>query len=328
MILTLWTLGVYWPVLGFGFVDYDDPHYVSSNAVVHEGLSLAGIKWAWQATYHGNWHPLVWMSYMLDSQLHEMRPAGFHATNLLLHLGSTLLLFVSLRKMTGQSGRSLAVAAMFAVHPLNVEAVAWISERKGALSTFCWMLALATYARYAASGRRRWYWLTALAMTCGLLAKAMLVSLPLALCLLDFWPLRRWRQSDHRIAGQADARGKALLVVPARAAWRLVSEKAPLFLLAAIFAAIAFQTQASSGALAGRADTPAIERLARVGVAYWIYLRKAAFPLDLAANYAPPTESVGWLIAGLAWMGLVVVSVSEAVNVERLILRWAGSGIS
>lgn len=286
-LLTLLVLVVYYPVFQFGFVSYDDDSYIYQNGAVQAGLSMEGLRWACQSQFNGNWHPLLWLTFMLDSTLYQMHPAGFHATNLLLHMGATLLLFAAWREMTAASGRSLALAALFAAHPLGVEAVAWISERKGTLSTLFWMLALYAYARYAHSNRKRWMLLTVLATCCGLLSKAMLVSLPLALLLLDYWPLRRWGSKTTR---------------------QLLWEKIPLFVLVAIFSVIAFQSQLVSGGLSGKADVPAIDRFTRVGVAYWIYLRKAIWPLDLAANYAPPTESIPWALAIPAWIGLVAIT--------------------
>src|SRR5262245_58852078 len=191
--LLLVTLAVYSPVLRHGFVEWDDPFYVTENPHVRAGLTPSGIAWALTSTQLANWHPLTWLSHMLDVSLYGLAPWGHHLTSLLLHLANTLLLFVALRRLTGAPWRSLAVATLFALHPLHVESVAWIAERKDVLSTAFWFAALWAYARYAERPSAARYALVALAFGLGLMAKPMLVSLPLTLLVLDVWPLRRAR---------------------------------------------------------------------------------------------------------------------------------------
>lgn len=175
------------------FVNFDDDTYVTRNLRVQSGLSAESLRWGLTTFYFANWHPLVWWSYLLDYQLYGLNPLGFHLTNLLWHIASTLMLFAALRRLTGEVWPSALAAALFAVHPLNVQAVAWVSERKGVISTFFWMLTLWCYARYAEQPGWRRYLAVCASLGAGLMAKQMLVTLPCVLVLLDFWPLRRWR---------------------------------------------------------------------------------------------------------------------------------------
>jgi len=190
-VIALATVVVFVPVLRHGFVNYDDPEYVTENVHVRAGLSWAGVTWAFAAPHAANWHPLTWLSHMLDAQLFGLSPAGHHATSVLLHATSAALLFEVLAGMTGAPWRSAFVAAVFALHPLRVESVAWVSERKDVLAGFFWILALAAYARYARRRGAADYVLVVAAFVLGLLAKPMVVTLPVVLLLLDVWPLRR-----------------------------------------------------------------------------------------------------------------------------------------
>ena len=197
LLLALVTLAVYGQVLSHDFLHYDDSVYVTENPAVREGLSWEGIRWAFTAMYRSNWFPLTWLSHMLDCQLFGLNPAGHHFTNLLLHVLNTLLLFALLQRMTGAQRRSALVAALFAVHPLHVESVAWVAERKDVLSTFFAFLATWFYVGYAQQpagrrAKRRDYGLTFLFFAMGLMAKSMLVTLPFVFLLLDYWPLRRF----------------------------------------------------------------------------------------------------------------------------------------
>ncbi len=182
---------VYASVWHYDFVNYDDYQYVSENADVSGGLTWHGVAWAFTTGAAANWHPLTWLSHMLDVQLYGLNPGAHHLTNLLLHIANTLLLFGLLHRMTGALGRSAFVAGLFAVHPLHVESVAWVAERKDVLSTLFWMLTLWAYVAYVRKPRLRRYLLVVLFFALGLMAKPMLVTLPFVLLLLDFWPLGR-----------------------------------------------------------------------------------------------------------------------------------------
>ena len=217
---------VFFQTRQFGFVDLDDGFYVTRNPYVSSGLSRENFAWAFATGATGNWHPLTWLSLMLDVQLFGLRPGPMHATNVGLHTLNVLLLFFLLRLLTGCVWRSGFVAALFAVHPLHVESVAWISERKDVLSTFFGLAAIWTWARYAQGAGRKWYWTCLGLWVCSLMAKQMFVTLPFILLLLDYWPLDRFRGRE----GVRNAR-------------QLVVEKIPLFAVTIAFCIIAFVVQ-------------------------------------------------------------------------------------
>ncbi len=264
LLVLLVTCAVYAPVLQHGFVEWDDPYYVTENAHVRAGLSASGVAWAFTSRALGNWNPVTWLSHMTDVSLFGMAPGGHHLTSVLLHLANTWLLFLALRRMTSAPWRSLVVAALFALHPMHVESVAWVSERKDVLSTTFWMAALWAYARYAERPGPTRYALVALAFALGLMAKPMLVSLPLVLLILDAWPLAR--------AGEGRLKDW----------WPRVMEKLPLFALSLAASVAAMAAQRSAGAIS---DTPLIIRLANVVQGYWGYLEKTVWPAGLSAFY-------------------------------------------
>ena len=279
------------PALNNGFVGYDDPDYVTSNLTVQQGLKWAGIKWAFTSTDAANWHPLTWLSHMLDVQLFGLNPAGHHLTSILLHALSSVLLFLTLRTVTGSTWRSLIVAALFGLHPLRAESVAWVAERKDALSTVFWFLTMLAYARYvralAAGNReaRTYYALTLLCFACGLMAKPMLVTLPFALLLLDFWPLKRTEQKKVT---------------------SLILEKVPLFLLSLASCVVTFFVQRTAGAV--NEYTSVGYRLSNAVIALIRYLGKIFWPTDLAFFYPHPNKWPALLVAGAVVL-LVVISV-------------------
>ena len=311
------TVAVYEPVRHFDFVSVDDPVYVSENPVVAHGLTWAGVAWAFTTSRAANWHPVTWLSHMLDVQLFGMAPGAHHVTNLVLHVLNTLLLFLLLSRMTGRAGPSAFVAALFAVHPLHVESVAWIAERKDVLSTFFWMLAVWAYLSYAGlpalrrgvaaatdSGSRHWsYALMLLWFTLGLMAKPMLVTLPLVLLVLDVWPLGRL----GRTGPAGDAPGAARTRT-----WRgLVLEKVPLVALAAVSSAVTFLVQQRGGAVSGLAVIPLARRLANATVACAAYPLKAIWPNGLSAFYPYPASIPAAEVAG-AILSLIAVSILAA----------------
>ena len=202
LFLIVTTLAVYWQVRNYSFVNYDDPLYVTENRYVQDGLTLKSIAWAFTTGHMSNWHPLTWISHMLDCQLYGMNPPQHHLTNVLLHILNSLLLFLVFMRMTGKLWQSGFVAALFALHPLHVESVAWIAERKNVLSTFFWLLTMLAYLRYVKKPVLIRYFMVLLFFVLGLMSKPMLVTLPFVLLLLDFWPLKRFQfkndlQSDR-----------------------------------------------------------------------------------------------------------------------------------
>ena len=272
-LLFLVVLGVFLPALRHDFITYDDPAYVVGNPHVASGLTAENIRWAWTSFEHSNWHPLTWMSHQLDCTLFGLAPWGHHLTNILLHAAATLVLFVWLRRATGFRWRSLVVAALFGLHPLRVESVAWIAERKDVLSVLLGLFTLWAYTAYAqrrAAGRPRAGWLYAAALflfALGLTAKPMLVTLPCVLLLLDLWPLAR-----------------APLAAP-RAWPRLLAEKLPFFALAAVSCVLTAKAQAAGGAVKALEDFTPAARIANALLAYAQYLGKLLWPADLAVLY-------------------------------------------
>jgi protein O-mannosyl-transferase len=274
----------FWPALHCGFVNFDDDVYVTANPHIQEGLNRASLRWAFTTAWAANWHPLAWLSHIVDFQLYGLEPAGHHATSVLLHLANSILLFLLLRDLTGAFWRSAMVAALFALHPLRVESAVWVAERKDVLSTFFWMLTLWAYVRYAGAGNAPgvkgtlFYGWAVVFFALGLMAKPMLVTLPFVLLLLDGWPLGRWRWG-------------------APFSWRLIIEKVPFFVLALGSSAATLLAQKSAGAVKSLARFSFGQRAANVPVSYVRYLAKIFWPENLAAFY-PPRRWPTWEVAG------------------------------
>ncbi len=309
--LALGTLALYWPITKHPFLNYDDYGYIVENPHVNTGLSWTNVVWAFEHKYAANWHPVTWISHMLDCQMFGLKPAGHHLVNALLHAANAVLLFLFLTRTTGALGRSALVAAFFAWHPLRVESVAWAAERKDVLSAFFWMLTLLAYARHvtcdgwrvtgketlsATTGSRftfhasRFYWLALFCFACGLMSKPMVVTLPFVLLLLDFWPLQRL--NTERIP--------ALLI-----------EKIPFFVLGFAVSALTFWVQGSSGAFWSLENLPPGARLANALAAYLGYISKTFCPTDLAIIYSHPHHWPAIWVAGsalllLVWTGLII----------------------
>lgn len=265
-ILLLLALGAFsfGGALRCGFVDYDDDLYVFRNPQVLHGLSWAGVRWAFTTGHAGNWHPLTWLSLMVDTEWCRGGARGYHATSLVLHALNGALLFFVLRRWTGRLGWPLLAAALWAAHPLRVESVAWISERKDVLAMFFGLLALGAYGSRARHGRMGW---VALFFALSLMSKPTWVTLPFLLLLVDVWPLERW---------------------PLTAAWKLAMEKWPLFLLAGASGAVTYLVQQAGGAVQSIEHLPLGMRMANAAVATVWYLRVGVWPVDLAGYYPYP----------------------------------------
>jgi tetratricopeptide (TPR) repeat protein len=279
VLLVVGVLLVFLPARQNGFINYDDDVYVTENLHVQSGLSGSGVVWAFTSFNAGNWHPLTWLSHMLDCQLFQLRPAGHHLTSVLFHVATTLLLFVLLRRITGATWRSFFVAALFGVHPLHVESVVWVAERKDVLSGLFFVLTVWCYASYAKASARRatlYYSLTLVCFILGLLSKPMLVTLPFVLLLLDIWPLLRWRLFD---AGENRAQ-----LIPLK---RLLLEKLPFLMLAVVASVITWLAQRQGGAIS-RLPLPA--RIENALVAYVRYLAKMLWPSNLSVFYPVPAQ--------------------------------------
>ena len=336
------TAGVYWPVSHYELINLDDPEYILSNPQIRDGLTLPAVKWALTTGYTGNWHPLTWLSFLLDVQINGFSPGGMHLTNVALHIANSLLLFLLFRRMTGSFWRSAFISALFALHPLHVESVAWVTERKDVLSTFFGLLSLWAYVRYVENAECRmpkeirnpksgpgsvtihrslfsahrsgFYWLAFLSFAFSLMSKAMLVTLPFLLLLLDFWPLRRmttWESTAQRATPKRQPppplpRHSKLLIS------RLLLEKLPFLVLALAFSVITFLAQKAGGAIASMGQLPLYARFANALMSYLHYLLDAIWPHHLSAAY-PLQKWQPWqpLLVAALLAGLTVLVLRE-----------------
>jgi len=276
---------VYARVATHDFVSFDDNLYVTGNPRVRDGLSASGLLWAFRSFHAANWHPLTWISHMLDVELFGLNAGAHHLVNVLFHAVNTVFLFFLLRRMTGDRLRSALVAALFAVHPLHVESVAWISERKDVLSTLLLLATIRSYLYLLESPGVARYLLLLLSFAAGLMAKPMLVTLPFLLLLLDVWPLRRW---DAPLPFRS---GVARTGPPWHAAARIL-EKLPLFALSALSCVIAWLAQARAGAMGARESFPLALRLGNAVVSYAKYLGKTVWPSNLSVFYPFPMDTL------------------------------------
>ena len=311
LLLGVFTFALFWPLIYDSFVEYDDDLYVTANETVQQGLTLDGIGWAFHTFHASNWHPLTWLSHMLDCTLFEMFAGGHHLTNLLFHIANTIILFLLLHRMTGAIWRSSVVAALFAWHPLHVESVAWVAERKDVLSTFFWLLCLWSYTHYAQQSTRNRYLLTLAFFALGLMSKPMLVTLPFVLLLLDYWPLRRMgpidfcgsakleegndpteikNSRDPSVSANPDlvprdphAKNSAFQIC-----WPLLREKIPFFALSV--AACIVTILAQNKAMAPLRSAPFWYRIGNGLNGYCAYLAKTFWPHHLAIFYPLPSH--------------------------------------
>jgi len=305
LLLAVVTLVVYAPARHYAFVNYDDPEYVYENPHVLNGLTLENIAWAFTRFYACNWHPLTWISHMLDCQFWGTNAGMHHLVNVTFHAANTFLLFIVLRKMTGAMWRSALVAALFAWHPLRVESVAWIAERKDVLSTFFWLLTIGAYYWHVRQPGWRRYLVVMLCFGMGLLSKPMLVTLPFVLLLLDFWPLKR-------------------LKPPAGGRWRLVYEKIPLLVMAGASCAVTYLAQQREGAIQPLENLPLALRLANALTSYAVYLKKMFWPADLAVFYPFSTTVSSRELAGAMVLlaGITALVIAMRSRCPYLLVGW------
>jgi tetratricopeptide (TPR) repeat protein len=301
LLLVAATLAFYNPVVHNRFVDFDDSAYIVKNPHVQAGLTWATIKWSFTTFQEGNWHPLTWWSHALDCQIFHLNPAGHHYTNLLLHCASAVLLFLLLQRATGRTWASLMVAGLFALHPVNVESVAWAAERKNTLSMLFCVLALDAYDRYARSGKRTLYWAVVALFALGLMAKAQIVTLPFVLLLWDYWPL-------STLSSQPSAVRKS------KSLQSLVWEKWPLFILAAADSVVTVIAQRAGAAVRSLEEVSPWARVENVFVSYVRYLGKAFWPTKLAPLYPHPQHSLA------AWQ--VVGAIAVLIAISGLVWHW------
>jgi Flp pilus assembly protein TadD len=318
VLLALVTLLVYLPVRHYAFVDYDDPVYVTDNPIVQAGLTWSGFQWAFTTGHASNWHPLTWLSHMVDCQLFGLNAGAHHLVNVFFHAANVVLLFLLLLRMTSALWQSALIAALFAWHPLHVESVAWVAERKDVLSAFFGLLTLMAYVRYAQRGTSgmwqvtrtnsfrsrvtchvsRYYWLALFFFACGLMAKPMLVTLPFVFLLLDYWSLGRVTGDGWRVTGDKKPVGKLST---------LLLEKWPFFALAAASCVVTFVAQKRGEAVAPLGEYPLSSRIGNAAVAYVKYLFNSVYPVNLAVIYPLP-KAIPWEQVVGAMMVLAMIS--------------------
>ncbi|MGD0597767.1 MAG: tetratricopeptide repeat protein [Sedimentisphaerales bacterium] len=304
--LALLTFVVYLPVHKHEFMRYDDDVYVTNNPEVQSGLSWQGIKWAFVTDHGANWHPLTWLSLMLDCELFGVKPGPLHLVNVLFHIANTLLLFIVFNRMTKALWQSAFIAALFALHPLHVESVAWIAERKDVLSTLFWLLTMLAYVRYVERSSAGRYILALIFFALGLLAKPMLVTLPFVLLLLDYWPLDRFSNSRFSIRNS-------------------IIEKLPFFFLSILSSVITFVVQQKGGAVFSGDIVPFNVRLANAICSYFVYIEKMFWPVRLAVLYPYSIHGISLVKVLLSATVLVLVTVLVLYNYRRrkyLIVGW------
>src|SRR5206468_311059 len=309
--LAVVTFGIYAQVIGHRFLTFDDNWYIEHNPMVNRGITRAGLAWAFTTFYEANWHPLTWIAHMIDSQLFGIFAGGHLLVNALMHAANTLLVFWFLLRTTQARWSSALVAALFALHPLHVESVAWAAERKDTLSTFFGLLSLIAYVRYAEAPSIRRYASVAIILALGLMAKPMLVTWPFVLLLLDYWPLGRFNFTSRREV--------------ATKLWPLVREKLPLFALVAASAVVTSVAQSHGGGVRTFTEFPIALRLSNALVSYAKYLLLAFWPNDLAVYYPyTGTDIPAWQIIGAA---LLLIAITAFCFFQRkirpyLIVGW------
>ncbi|MBT3921214.1 MAG: tetratricopeptide repeat protein [Nitrospina sp.] len=299
----------YWQVVDHGFLNFDDARYVTENTHITKGLTREGMIWAFTHSYASNWHPVTWLSHMFDFEFYGLEPSGHHLTNLLFHITNALLLFGILLKMTGAVWRSGLVAILFALHPLNIESVAWIAERKNVLSTFFWFLTLWAYFAFVEKKSIGKYLLVVFFLALGLMSKPMLVTLPFVLLLLDFWPLKRW--GDTAIHKETFA--------------RLILEKIPLFILVAMASVTTYMVQKGGGAVRSTEFSSLYFRIANALVSYLEYLEKLVWPQGLSIFYPHPGNALPFwkaLVGLVVLVGVTIWAVRRIWQAPYLAVGW------
>jgi tetratricopeptide (TPR) repeat protein len=318
LLLAVVVLALYLPVIHNGFLNYDDGEYIANNPPVRAGLTWATVKWAFTSYYVGNWDPLTWLSHSIDCEIFGLNPAGHHYTSVLLHAASVVLLFLLLQNATGFRWRSLTVAALFALHPINVESVAWVAERKNVLSMMFFLLALLAYGWYARKTTLGRYASVVFFFVLALLSKPQAVALPFLLLLWDYWPLGRVRfpVAFGRAAQDENS--------PQWPLGRLVLEKVPLLLLSAASARMAMKAQVLAGAVQPLSQVSVLLRLETAVISYVRYLGKAFWPANLVALYPRPTRlyPASQVGAAVALLVLISVLVLRARKQRYLAVGW------
>ncbi|WP_051408851.1 tetratricopeptide repeat protein [Syntrophorhabdus aromaticivorans] len=318
LLLVFMTVLAFWQVARSEFINFDDNVYVTENSHVLQGITRGSITWAFTTGHASNWHPLTWISHMVDVQVFGLRPTWHHLMNLLFHIANTVLLFFVLHRMTKALWQSAFVAALFALHPLHVESVAWVAERKDVLSTFFFMLTIGAYSLYVEERNFRRYALLLLFFAFGLLSKPMLVTLPFVLLLLDYWPLGRLERNP---AGEDPAQTPIFRWATVRP---LLVEKIPLFALAAFSCVVTYFVQHHGGMMRGMEILSLGTRLANALVSYAAYMGKMLWPVNLAVLYPHPVWWPAWkVIAGaVVFLSLTALAVKTGRRRPYLPVGW------
>lgn len=316
--LVLAVLTVYWQVREYDFINYDDDIYVTENSNIRDGLTISGAVWAFQSGEASNWHPVTWLSHMLDVELYGMHPGRHHMTNAILHIFNSVLLFLLLSRMTSRPWRSGFVAALFALHPLHVESVAWIAERKDVLSTWFFLLGLYAYIRYVDKPSFLSYAMVLCFFIMGLMAKPMVITFPFVLLLLDYWPFCRFRSVKLQTEAKQSGDGRNMSL-----SW-LIIEKIPMFILVVISGVVTFMVQKNGGAVESLAICSVSTRLQNALFSYLMYMLKMIWPCCLSVFYPYPGQVALWKVAGAAISLLMVTVVSVVYKRKRpwLLMGW------
>ena len=316
VLLAAITFGIYSRVITFDFINFDDDNYITTNAVVQKGLSSEGLKYAFSITDKQRvyWHPLTWLSHMMDCQLFGLNAGMHHLSSIVLHILNSVLLFLVFRQMTGTFLQSALIAALFAFHPLSVDSAAWISERKNVLSTFFWMLTMLAYGVYARKPGTGRYLLILVVFNLGLLAKPMLVTLPFVLLIMDFWPMNRMR-----LLTEKSEPGR----FPGTSVPKLIWEKAPLLMFSLIAVLISSHSLKILGVYLTAAQRLMSIRIENAIVSYVKYIGKIIWPGNLAVFYPFPTSIPLWQVIGAS---ILLVSVSALVVSQLKSRPWFAVG--
>lgn len=318
------TLAIFWPVQNFEFIDLDDDVYITNNRHVQSGLTWEGLIWSFTTAHSSEWHPLTWLSHMADSELYGLNPRGHHFTNLLFHTANVLILFLVLSRMSRNVWVSGLIAMVFAIHPLRVESVAWVAERKDVLSAFFWILSMWAYTFYVERGGIKRYLSVLFCFILGLMAKPMIVTLPLILLLLDFWPLGRFQ--FRSLAGvthsqptpSRDPKGSKATVL------QLLLEKVPFFILSVVFSFLTLFAAKSGGAVKSIEFYPIAMRASNALLSYASYIGKAIWPHPLACFYTYPDDIPLWEAAGagLLLLGISIFAIRSMRKHPYVLVGW------
>lgn len=319
IVLSLLVLAVYWQVQSHEFIAFDDHLYVTENFRIQQGISIGTVAGTFRDVHTGHWHPLTMISHMVDWSLFGDNAGGHHWVNVVFHLFNTILLFLLFHTMTGALWRSALVAALFAIHPMNVESVAWVAERKNVLSTFFWLLTMLSYVRYVRAPDWKRYLPVFICFVLGLMSKPMLVTLPFVLLLMDYWPLQR-TQIDYHEEEKNFKSNDAIF----RQTWSfLIIEKIPLFLINVLSMVLTVYAAKSVHTLAGFEKYSLLERISNALVSYGLYIRKLIWPVDLSVFYPYNTIPISWaLFAALFLLGVTVFVFIFYKKYPHLIIGW------